>query len=165
MFFVGAHQVTTCDCARVRPDIQQPQRLAGLLRQRLPLPLRSSGGAGPTDVQDPLPVHVQQQGVRRADEPIEGERQVHDRVLQPLAGVQGDHLRCGGVGVEPADPVGGDLGAGVGPPAAQPLGQRGQPETLVQRRRIQRLADVPEIGQLSFAVHLRRAPWPAGPVR
>ena len=40
----------------------------------------------------------------------------------------------------------------VGPPAAQPVGQRGQAEALLQRGGVQRLADVPQVGELPFAV-------------
>ena len=94
------------------------QRLAGLLGERLRLPLGAAAGPRTADVQHPPSMVVQQQRVGRVDVPVECERQIHDRVLQPLTRVQRDDLRCGGIGLESSDTVGGDLGPGVGPSAS-----------------------------------------------
>ena len=80
------------------------------------------------------------------------ERHEHDGELQPLARVHGDDLHGRGVGLEASAALLGVVLAGLVDAGAQPLEQRGRAEPVVRRGRVQRLADVPDVGQPALAV-------------
>ncbi len=142
-----------------QPDVQQPQRLTGLLGRRPALPIDPTVGRLPADVEHAAAVVVvQQQHVRLGDPSVERERQVDDRELQSLAGVQGDHLDGGGVAVQPADAVGCQVDGGFVPAAPQPFDQRRQSETVGGGDGLQPLPDVPQIGQSPGAALLGEQP-------
>ena len=118
-------------------DVEQPQVLAALLarcalggavgsrrrpgRRRAARAARrrrgTAGSAGSATWRSPANGHVD------------------DRELEALAGVDGDQLHRGGVGVEPAGALRPRVRAGLGDPAAQPVEQRGEPEPLAARPR------------------------------
>jgi hypothetical protein len=132
-------------------DVEQPQPLAGDLRER-PLLVRLPRvvGAGTADVERPAGgvVEGQDRLVQPARRPQE--RREHDRVLQPLAAVHGEQLHGPVVGLEPAGPlVGWDLlGVGLRDRLREPRRQRRRAELLVDRRPVQQLPDVVEVGEV-----------------
>ena len=79
--------------------------------------------------------------------------------------MQGDDLHGGGVAVQPADALGADVGRGLVDAAPQPLDQRGQAEAVRDGGGVQRLADVPQVGQLPLAARWREQPGAAGRAR
>ena len=92
-------------------------------------------------------------------ERVPQERAVDDAELQALAAVHGQHLHRGRVGLQPPRPVLGARVALVGRhPPPQPAGQRGDPQPPVDRRAVQQLGDVAQVGQLALATHHRQQP-------
>ena len=66
--------------------------------------------------------------------------------------MDGHHLHGVGVGLQPAAALLGRVSAGLGDPPLQPLDDRRQAEPAGHRRRVQRLADVPDVGEPALAV-------------
>ena len=81
------------------------------------------------------------------------------RELQALAAVHGQYLNGVGVGLQTAHAV---LGACVavvgGHPPAQPAGQRCDAQPAVDRRGVQQLAKLAQIGQFALAAEYRQQP-------
>ena len=106
-------------------DVEQPQRLPGVLA-----PVRATAWrcerAGAADVAaPPALVVVEERDLRVvADVAVPQRREVDDGVLQALAAVDRHQLHGGGVGVEAAGALGGDLELVVGDLRAQPAQQR-----------------------------------------
>ena len=133
---LGAHQATTCDCARVIATYSSRRyspSSSAIARATLP----DHRGPPAADVDAPparSSPSVEQRHVRLAAGSGPTGGQVDDRVLQALAAVDGDQLHRGGVAVEPAGPLAGHLDLVVGHLLAQPGQQRDQTEPLLRWR-------------------------------
>ena len=80
-------------------------------------------------------------------------REQHDRELEALAAVDGEHLDRLGVGLQAAAALlVGRVVPGVGDLPAQPRGERGDAGVLGHRRLVQQLGDVAQVGQAPLAV-------------
>ena len=87
---------------------------------------------------------------------VEGERQVHDRVLQPLTAVHSQYLNGGGITVEATVALG--AATGLLAPAAQPVPQRGQRIVLAMSGLLQQLCGMRHIGHIPFTAAVRQQP-------
>ena len=116
-FLVGAHQHDDLRLGAGDGDVEQPQPLARLLVGPAAAVVGPVGTAAPDVEAAPALGVVEPRPLRVADEPVADRGQVDDGVLQPLAGVDGDQLDRGGVGVEPAGPLGSAPLAWPRPPA------------------------------------------------
>jgi hypothetical protein len=89
------------------------------------------------------------------------ERDEHERVLQPLAAVDGEDLDAGGVGLESACLLvrRDGLVAGLGPGGQQPGAQRADTAVLVQLGDVEQLTDVSDVGEVAFAADGGQQPW------
>jgi hypothetical protein len=96
--------------------------------------------------------------VSSADVPFPGFGQVDQRELQPLAAVHGQHANRALVGLQPLCPVWRRAGAGLGHPGPQPLHQRAHAELAGDHRRVQALAEMPQVGQPALAAGMGQQP-------
>ncbi len=83
---------------------------------------------------------------------------MHDRELEALAGVHGEDLYGCRVGVEPPAALDHGVALGLLATPAQPRAQRGQAELALQRGLVQRLGDVPQVGEQPLAADLAEQP-------
>ena len=157
-FFVGAHQQTTWDLARV----------IATYSSRSHSPASSScpaaavvgpGVAAPADVEAaPALVVVEQRTGGLGHEAVGHGGEVDDGVLQPLAGMDRHELHGGGVGVEAAGAFGPTAGPALGDLFAQPGQQRDQAVPLNEGDLVQRLADVAQVGEPALTADLGEHP-------
>jgi hypothetical protein len=85
------------------------------------------------------------------DPAVPAEGREHDRELQALAAVHGDHLHRRCVGLQPAAALF-DLRPGVADPALQPFDERRRAQLLGRSRAVEGFPDVAQVGQLPFTV-------------
>ncbi|SHW73120.1 Uncharacterised protein [Mycobacteroides abscessus subsp. abscessus] len=89
-------------------------------------------------------------------EPVESERQIYDRELQPLAAPHRHDLNRRGVAVQPA--VAFSRAGAVLHLATQPITQSRQVVTLAMGGFVQELADMREVGHVSFTAPMSQDP-------
>ena len=139
-------------------DVEQPQPLAGLLVGP-PAAVLGPVRAAAADVEaSSLLGVVEPRADRVADVSVGQGGEVDDGVLQALARMDGDELDGGGVGVEPPGALQPPSRAALGDLLAQPGQQGGQALALGQGHLVERLADVPKVGQAAVAAHLGEHP-------
>ena len=141
-------------------DVGEAQLVVGLLGLVLAHVRGPVGAAGPADVAHPVVAVVVEDRGRwvAAGEVVPGERHQHDRELQPLAGVHGDDLHRGRVGLQPPAALLSALAGRLRPAPPQPDQQRGQPELPLQRCLMHDLRDVPQVGEQPLAADLAEDP-------
>ena len=135
-------------------DVEQAQRLAGVLATSGDATAWRWNGARPADVAAAAAlVVVEERDLRvAAGVAVPQGREVDDGVLQALAAVDGDQLHGRGVGVEAAGALGGDLELLVGDLLAQPgRAARPGPSRSLGADPQQRLADVAQVGEGALA--------------
>ena len=135
-------------------DVRQAEVLAGLLGVVQRPPLLVPRGLRPADVEHPpalIVVQAQHVDLVRGP-PVPGVRHVHDGELQPFADVHGHDLHGRGVGLEAPAAFVGALDGGLCEPPAKPPDQGSDAERLLAGRGMQRLTDVPQVGEDALAV-------------
>ena len=135
--------------------VELAELLAVLLRAvrgAVGVPVRA--GAGDVDRPGAAFVVVERD-LDRARVVVVAERQVHHRVLQPLAAVHRDDLHGRGVRVQPPGPLG---RARPAPLVAEPGQQGGQAERLGDAHLVQQLPQVADVGQQPLALGLSQHP-------
>lgn len=107
----------------------------------------------PTDVEDAAPIRIVQQLRRRVEAAyaLPTERDVDDREFEPFGGVHGCDLYSGSITVEATASVGGTPGRRILDPIGEPANQCAQPERFLGGDAAEKLCDVPQIGEISFA--------------
>ncbi len=107
-------------------------------------------------MQAPLISIVEQDQVTITHIAVEGERQVHDGVLQTLTAVHGQYLNGGGITVEATIALG--TSTGLLAPVAQPVPKRGQRKVLAVSGLLQQLCGMRHVGHIPFAAAVRQQP-------
>ena len=134
-------------------DVGQPQRLADVVAAGGAQCVVVPRAALAADVQHARVVAVVLQRLRGGRAPaVPQVGHQDDRELQPLAGVHGDDLDGGRVGLQAPAALLGVVLRGLVDAPAQPLQQCGGPHALPGRDGVQRLADVAQVGEPALPV-------------
>ena len=151
-------------------DVEQPQLLAGVLGRGVRRRASQPGPPLPADVEHPPAVRAScSRSVAAVGHfaAVPAERHVDDGELQALAGVHGEHLHGGGVGLQPPAAL---VGARRrrGRRSARPASRRARvsPSDSSTAAAVQHLRDVPQVGEQPLPADRGEQPaLAAGPAR
>ena len=137
-------------------DVDQPTVVAGTFPAAQCQDFGMVRAVAAADVQAPRVAVMEQHQIAILHIAVEGERQIHDRVLQALAAVHRHHLHGGGITVEASVALG--IAGAFLPAVAQPVPQSWQGVVLAVGGLLQKLRHMRHIGQIALAAPAGQQP-------